>query len=154
MFPATIGAHWTVTKSARRTPVDFIARQYNYFACCSRPPFDRGRGKRDVGKTLNKGGREKERKKKRERERERERVEKAGVCHARWPTMSRELGPFVCQTIGAAAKTTRNNRPLFRIGRGYREEKGKGRRRRRRRQVFRGWWSDSEKKKERKEACL
>ena len=73
MFPATIGAHWTVTKSARRTPVDFIARQYNYFACCSRPPFDRGRGKRDVGKTLNKGGREKERKKKRERERERER---------------------------------------------------------------------------------
>lgn len=78
-----------------------------------------------------------------------ERAEKAGVCHARWPTMSRELGPFVCQTIGAAAKTTRNNRPLFRIGRGYREEKGKGRRRRRRRQVFRGWWRWLQRERER-----
>lgn len=68
--------------------------------------------------------------------------------------MSRELGPFVCQTIGAAAKTTRNNRPLFRIGRGYREEKGKERRRRRRRQVFRGWWSDSEKERKREKGGL
>lgn len=85
-----------------------------------------------------------------------ERAEKAGVCHARWPTMSRELGPFVCQTIGAAAKTTRNNRPLFRIGRGYREEKGKGRRRRRRRQVFRGWWRwlQREREREGEEVCL
>lgn len=56
---------------------------------------------------------------------------KAGVCHGRWATMSRELGPFVCQTIGAAAKTRRNNRLLFRAGRGYREEKREESRRRR-----------------------
>lgn len=62
-----MGAHWTVTKSARRTPVDFIARQYNYFAYCSQSPFDRGRGKGECWRDIKQGE---------SRERERERPKK------------------------------------------------------------------------------
>lgn len=74
-------------------------------------------------------------------------------------TMSRELAPFVCQTIGAAAKTTRNNRPLFqRTGEDIAKKRAEGRRRRRRRRrearVFRGWRSVGRERERGRRACL